>query len=157
MLPTDAFDVALMTSHVAQFFLADAEWATVLRDLQRALHTGGRLVFDSRDPADRAWERWPAEWNRTVTLPRGGRVTQSIEVTDVSGDVVTHAIHYRFDDGRELVSTATLRFRTEDELRSSLGAAGFAVEHIFGGWNRESVGAGDGEFLVIARADRRKT
>ena len=47
----------------------------------------------------------------------------------------------------------TLRFRTEDELRTSLAAAGFVVEHVFGGWDREPVGAGDGEFLVIARRD----
>lgn len=30
--------------------------------------------------------------------------------------------------------------------------AGFNLDQIYGGWNRESVGAGDGEFLVIARA-----
>ena len=151
MLPADAFDAAVMTSHVAQFFVADDEWAAVLRDLHRALHAGGRLVFDARDPADRAWDRWPAEWNRTVGLPNGRQVEQSIEVTDVIGDVVTHAIHYRFDTGEELVSTATLRFRPADELRTSLAAAGFAVEHIFGGWQRQPEGAGNGEFLVGAR------
>ena len=151
VLPTDTFDVAVMTSHVAQFFVADDEWAAVLRDLHRALHLGGRLVFDARDPADRAWERWPAEWNRTVTLPHGGRVEQSIEVTDVAGDVVTHAIHYRFAAGVEIVSTATLRFRSEYELRTSLTVAGFEIEHIFGGWQRQPEGGGDGEFLVVAR------
>lgn len=151
VLPTAAFDATVMTSHVAQFFVTDTEWSTVLRDLQRALAVGGRLVFDARDPADRAWERWPTEWNRTVTLPRGRWVQQSIEVTDVVDDVVTHAIHYRFDSGEELVSTATLRFRSADELRTSLAAAGFTVEHIFGGWQRQPEGAGDGEFLVVSR------
>lgn len=151
VLPTDAFDAAVMTSHVAQFFVTDDEWAAVLRDLRRALAVGSRLVFDARDPADRAWERWPAEWNRTVTLPRGGRVEQSIEVTDIVGDVVTHAIHYRFATGEEIVSTATLRFRSADELRTSLTIAGFEIEYIFGGWQREAVGEGDGEFLVVAR------
>lgn len=52
----------------------------------------------------------------------------------------------------ELLSTATLRFRAEEEVRSGLRAAGFTVEQIYGGWNREPVGAGDGELLVIARA-----
>lgn len=151
VLPDASFDAAVMTSHVAQFFVADDEWADVLADVHRALVPGGRLVFDARDPADRAWERWPADWNRTVRLPSGGTVDQSIEVTGVAGDVVTHDIHYRFDSGDELVSTATLRFRTEDELRRSLAGAGFTVEEIFGGWNRERVGAGDGEFLVVAR------
>jgi 2-polyprenyl-3-methyl-5-hydroxy-6-metoxy-1,4-benzoquinol methylase len=30
--------------------------------------------------------------------------------------------------------------------------AGFTIEQIYGGWNREPIGAPDGEFLVIARA-----
>ena len=66
-------------------------------------------------------------------------------------DVVTHAIHYRFDTGEKLVSTASLRFRSADVLRSSLATAGFAVEHVYGGWQRQPEGAGDGEFLVVAR------
>jgi hypothetical protein len=38
------------------------------------------------------------------------------------------------------------------ELRSALRQAGFTVEQIYGGWNREPVGAADGELLVVARA-----
>src|SRR4051794_34607390 len=65
-LPGASFDVAVMTSHVAQFFVADVEWARVLADVHRALVPGGRLTFDARDPADRGWERWPEQWDRTV-------------------------------------------------------------------------------------------
>lgn len=151
VLPDDAFDAALMTSHVAQFFLTDAAWAAALADLHRALVRGGRLVFDARDPADRAWERWPVEWARTVVLPDGSTVEESIEVTEVALPLVSHTIHYRFGSADEADSQATLRFRHLDELRESLHAAGFAVERVFGGWNREPVGAGDGELLVVAR------
>ena len=151
VLPRASFDAAVMTSHVAQFFVTDEEWHRVLADLHGALVPGGRLVFDTRDPADRAWERWPEEWRRTVALPSGGTVGQSIEVADITGDVVSHTIRYRFDDGAELESSATLRFRPEDEVRTSLDLAGFTVEHIFGGWAREAVGRGDGELLVSAR------
>ncbi|MEU8890208.1 hypothetical protein [Streptomyces sp. NPDC048442] len=52
----------------------------------------------------------------------------------------------------ELLSSATLRFRTETEIRDSLHAAGFTVEQMYGGWRREGVGAGDGEFIVVATA-----
>ena len=60
--------------------------------------------------------------------------------------------HYSFPDGDELVSAAVLRFRTEDQVRSSVRRAGFRVESIYGGWHREPVGSGDGELLVVARA-----
>jgi hypothetical protein len=67
--------------------------------------------------------------------------------------VVDFTIHYEFPGDLELTSEGTLRFRSQGELRCSLGAAGFAVEHLYGGWHREPIGAPDGEFLVIARAE----
>lgn len=54
--------------------------------------------------------------------------------------------------GAELPSRAAGSWRTEGELRSSLHDAGLPVERIYGGWKRQSVGDGDGELLVIARA-----
>ncbi|WP_204282692.1 class I SAM-dependent methyltransferase [Goekera deserti] len=155
LLPTDAFDVVVMTSHVAQFLLDDDAWAAVLADLARALVPGGRLTFDSRDPAARAWERWPTERSELVPLPDGTAVHTWTVVTGVDGGadgaVVGFDNGYRFTDGTELVSSGRLRFRTEQELRTSLAAAGFAVEELYGGWAREPVGAGDGELLVVVR------
>ncbi|RAO36081.1 Demethylmenaquinone methyltransferase [Micromonospora saelicesensis] len=152
LLPERAFDVAVLTSHVAQFFVDDAEWARTLADLARALVPGGRLVFDARDPADRRWERWnPVDSHRLVTLPDGGEVRAWTEVTGVRDGVVDFTHHYHFDDGDELLSSASLRFRTEAELRTSLTRAGFIVDRVHGGWHGEPVGHGDGEFVVLAR------
>jgi len=112
----------------------------------------GRLTFDSRDPRARGWERWnPVDWRHHVRLPDGRVVTVWIEVTQVRGVDVDSTIHYEFPDGTELVSSTTLRFRPEAELRSTLRDAGFTIEAIYGGWQREPIGAPDGEFLVIAR------
>jgi ubiquinone/menaquinone biosynthesis C-methylase UbiE len=148
-----AFDTALMTSHVAQFVTEERAWATLLADLRRALVAGGRLAFESRDPAAREWERWnPAERRGQVRLNDGTRVEMFTEVVEVAGPLVTFVHHYRLRDGEELLSRSTLRFRPEAELRSSLAEAGFIVEAIYGGWGREAVGQGDGEFIVVARA-----
>jgi len=153
VLPRAAFDVAVMTSHVAQFFVTDEEWRQALADLHRALVPGGRLTFDTRDPRARGWERWnPADSRREVNLPDGRHVTATTEVNAVADGVVSFTIYYAFADGMHLLSSGDLRFRSEDELRSSLLAAGYAVEQIYGGWNREPAGADDGELLVIARA-----
>jgi SAM-dependent methyltransferase len=146
-----------MTSHVAQFLVADAEWACALSDLHRALLPGGRIVFDSRDPRARGWERWnPAETRHRRLLSDGSTVEIWAEVTAVRDGVVDIAGHYVFDDGDRHLTNATLRFRSEDEIRSSLAAAGFVVDHVFGGWNREPVGAPDGELLVIAHAEENR-
>jgi SAM-dependent methyltransferase len=151
--PTDAFDVALLTSHVAQLFVADDEWSAVLADLREALVLGGVLVLDARDPRDRAWEEWHAPEDREPVALEDGRVVQTwSEVTGERDGVVDFTLGYEMPEGDVLTSTATLRFRTEEEVRRGVEAAGFAVEQVYGGWGREAVGQGDGELLVVARA-----
>jgi ubiquinone/menaquinone biosynthesis C-methylase UbiE len=153
VLPDAAFDTAVMTSHVAQYFITDEQWAQVLGDLKRALVAGGRLTFDARDPRARGWEQWSERYSRRdLSLPDGRTVTITLEVTSVAEHVVSSSARYAYSDGSEFVSTEDLRFRTEAELRSSLEAAGFTIEQIYGGWDRSAVGSPDGEFLIIARA-----
>ena len=42
-------DLAILSGHVAQFILKDAEWLEVLTGLREALRPGGHLAFESRD------------------------------------------------------------------------------------------------------------
>jgi hypothetical protein len=73
-----------------------------------------------------------------------------VDVTSVEDSTVTFDQHYVVADGEPLVSTAAMRFRGAEELEGAVTRAGFVVEHIYGGWNREPVGSGDGELLVVA-------
>ncbi len=149
-----------MTNHVAQLITDDAEWAALLADLHRALVPGGRLVFDSRDPAARSWKKSnPSDSRAQIRLPDGRDVVAWTEVTEVAGELVTIVQHYVFaatgtEAEQELLSRLTLHFRPERKLRSSLEAAGFEIESIYGGWRHEEVGQGDGEFIVIARIQK---
>ncbi|MGK5684619.1 class I SAM-dependent methyltransferase [Actinoplanes sp. URMC 104] len=154
VLPPRAFDAALLTGHVAQFIVGDEQWLATLRALRRSLVAGGRLIFDSRDPDDRRWELWnPVDSRRSVVLPGGDTVDTWTEVNDVRDGSVTFTRHYIFTEGDELTSSATLRFRSESELRTTVEAAGFDVDTVYGGWAREPVGAGeDGELIVTAVA-----
>jgi hypothetical protein len=133
--PPRAFDLALMTSHVAQVFVDDTGWSATLGHLARALAPGGRLAFDSRDPDARAWESWAG-------------------VTSVGEGTVSFTSANLLPDGSPLAVDSVLRFRAERELRESLAAAGFVVEAVYGGWSREPVGAGEGELIVLARLGR---
>jgi SAM-dependent methyltransferase len=154
ILPSASFDLIVMNSHVVQFLVMDLEWTQALSQFRQALGPGGRLAFDSRDPNVRGWEAWnPVDSREQVVLPDGRTVEIWIEVVDLMGDNVTFVIHYQFSDSsEELLSQNTLRFRSEQELRSSLNIAGFEVEQIYGGWNRDPIGHKDGEFIVVARA-----
>lgn len=158
LLQGAAFDLALMTGHVAQAIVGAEDWAATLADLHRVLVPGGRVAFDSRDPKARAWERWNPQDSRGETqLPDGTRVEGWYEVKDVAENavggitVVTFEDHGVFPGGAHEVTTAELAFRGEALLRDDLNRAGFTVEHVYGGWHGEPVGAGVGELVVVAR------
>jgi SAM-dependent methyltransferase len=57
-VPARHADLALMSGHVAQFFVTDDAWADALTALHAALRPGGTLAFESRNPDNREWERW---------------------------------------------------------------------------------------------------
>lgn len=147
-LPALAADAAVMTGNVAQVFLTDEAWAGTLRAIRAALHEGGALVFESRRPERRAWEEWRAATEETVhEIPGVGRVVTRPRFVEVALPLVTFSDDFTFADGTTLTSTSTLRWRDEAELRTTLSAAGFAVQEI-----RDAPDRPGREFVVIARA-----
>jgi SAM-dependent methyltransferase len=130
-LPPLQVDLAVMTGNVAQVFVTDEEWASTLRGAHAALRPGGRFVFETRDPSQQAW----LTWNRARTLRRlpvpGGEVTTWVDVTEVRWPLVSFRGTTEFtSDGAVLTSHSTLRFRTREEVASSLEAAGFTVDEV---------------------------
>jgi SAM-dependent methyltransferase len=150
----DAFDLAFMSGHVAQFFVTDESWAIALSALYRALRPGGCLAFESRNPAAREWERWTRPRARVVEDVAAGTIETWTEVDDVTAGVVTYRNHYRFArTGAELVSHAQLRFRPQRDLRASLATAGFTVDVVYGDWDRNPVAPSNPELIFVARRD----
>ena len=128
-LPPRQVDVATMTGNVAQVFVTDEEWVAVLRAVRAVLAPGGYLVFETRDPDNRAWTSWhrAASYRQTV-LPDVGGIETWVDVTEVQGLCVSFRSTFVFDrDGAVMTSDSTLRFRTRDEVVESLRMAGLRV------------------------------
>jgi SAM-dependent methyltransferase len=150
-LSRSSADLAIMSGHVAQFFVTDESWREALTALRTAVRAGGHLSFESRNPDAREWERWTDQHRQRVLDPVAGPVVTWSEVHEVKGGVVSYAIHYRFEvSGEELEAAAELRFRTREELSDSLGDAGFSVARAYGGWDRGPVGPGAPELILVA-------
>jgi ubiquinone/menaquinone biosynthesis C-methylase UbiE len=131
-LPPLSVDAVFMTANVAQVFVSDDDWAATLRAAWRALRPGGWLVFETRDPARRAWEQWTPQLTFSVVdVPGVGAVESWEEVTEVSGDRVTFRsmTTFRRDDVL-LESVSTLRFRDRPEVEASLLSAGFHLSEV---------------------------
>lgn len=118
-LPPLRVDLATMTANVAQEITDPRDWRATLRGAYEALRPGGHLVFETRDPARRAWEAWNRERSHRVTEIIGlGPVESWVEVTGVAGPLVSFRWTYVFAvDGRVLTSDSTLRFRERQESR----------------------------------------
>ena len=147
ILPPFDADLAVMTANVAQVFLTDEDWACTLLGIRAALRPRGYLVFETRRPEWRAWEKWAAEAGRLVVdIPGIGSIEQRSEVTDVSLPFVSIRGTYTFRaDGAVIVSDSTLRFRSRDEVESSLVAHGYRVLDV-----REAPDRPGREFVFIA-------
>ncbi len=152
-LPADArFDVATMTGHAFQCLLDDRETAAVLGAVRARLVPGGRLLFETRNPAGRAWERWtPAASARSVLDDHGRSVRVWHELSSVAGDLVSFRTTYRWP-GSAAVSASTLRFPSRDAVDGALRAAGFARVTLFGGWDGSAWAATSPEIIVEAAA-----
>lgn len=147
-LPPLRADLATMTANVAQQISGPRAWRETLRGVHEALRPGGRLVFETRDPAARAWEEWNRETSFRVTeLPGGGSVESWVRVTGVDGPLVTFRWTYVFAaDGEVLTSDSTLRFREREEVARDLAAHGYVVEAV-----RDAPDRPGREFVFVAR------
>jgi len=147
-LPAMSVDLVTMTGNVAQVFVTDAELSATLAGIRRSLHEGGHLVFEIRDPADRAWERWSAEssWRRLRSA--AGEVEHRVELLEVALPLVSFRHVVRFlDTGTLLTSDSTLRFRDREEVTASLAAHGFEVADV-----RDAPDRPGRELVFLARA-----
>lgn len=146
-LPALTVDLVTMTGNVAQVFLRDEEWLATLSGLHDVLGPSGRLAFEVRDPARRAWEHWHRDqsWSR-VDVPGAGLVESWIDLTNVSLPFVSFRSSYRFEvDDVTLTSNSTLRFRTRAEVEASLSDTGFDVLDV-----RDAPDRPGNEFVFIA-------
>ncbi len=131
-------DLVIMTGNVAQVFVDDEGWHATLGAVRAALRPGGRLVFETRDPARRAWEGWnrTATWQR-VDVPGVGEVESWIDLTEVTLPLVSFRTSFVFGaDGATLTSDSTLRFRDRAEVAASLAGAGFLIGDVRDGPDR---------------------
>jgi SAM-dependent methyltransferase len=146
-LPPLQVDLATMTANVAQVFVTDEAWSATLRSIRNALRPGGRLVFETRDPARRAWEDWASDDSReSLDVPDVGVVETWMEMLDVAPPIVSFRWSNRFaSDGAVIVSDSTLRWRERSEVESSLEEAGFLVDEV-----RDAPDRPGREFVFVA-------
>lgn len=152
------FDLVVMTGHAFQVLVHDEELSLALRAVRTALSAAGRFVFETRNPAARAWETWTPDRERRLTGTDGGvvRVWHEVESAPVEGTPVADRVTFTETFAGECwphpqVSRSTLRFLDGDALSGFLTGAGLTVVERYGDWDRSPLTAASPEIITVAR------
>lgn len=141
-------DLVVMTGNVAMHLIGE-DWHAALGHIAAGLVAGGRLAFETRNPAWRAWQHWNQEPTRRET-PVGPVVeAETTTPPDSSGVVRMHTRTEFLDDGAVTEVEQHLQFRSEAQVRADLGAAGLTVVRISSDWRRCPFDADTHRLMVV--------
>ncbi len=145
------FDLIVMTGHVFQVFLEDAEIVAALTNLRRHLAPGGRIAFETRNPLVREWDSWTPELTREqIVVPDVGPVIVQYEVTGADDRYVHFDTQYDFGGGDIVLAPTTLRIMDQPTLARLLGESGLTPHRWFGDWDGAALTAASPEIIVVA-------
>jgi SAM-dependent methyltransferase len=150
------FDLIVMTGHAFQQLIGDDEIRVALAAAREALTDDGRFAFETRNPADRAWERWPERYSGELIDTDGSVVRCEYRVEQPLTGGVVHSVSTYSSPAWEQpeVSRGALRFVDAETLSAFLVGAGLVIERQFGNWDRSPFGADSPEIITIARRAR---
>ncbi|EST32257.1 class I SAM-dependent methyltransferase [Streptomyces roseochromogenus] len=147
------FDLVVMTGHAFQELVGDEEIRSCLRAVRAALGANGRFVFETRNPAARAWERWTPDRVYDITDADGTpvRVRHEVQGDGLSGGRVRFTETYEGDGwDAPRISPSVLRFLDNDALRDFLSDAGLNVVAQYGDWQRGPLTPASPEIVTVA-------
>jgi SAM-dependent methyltransferase len=143
------FDLVTMTGHAFQELRRDDDVRSVLRGMRDAVRPGGRVAFETRNPAAREWETWPGHVYEVTYQDTPIEVWYELDAAE--GDLVTFT---EFTDGgrwHRQADRGTLRFLSRIDLDRFLAEAGLEAETYYGDWQQGPVTEDSPEIIAIAR------
>lgn len=146
------FDLIVMTGHAFQALLDDEDVRQFLHAVRRSLVPVGHFAFETRNPHDRAWERWTPDDVTEIRDDSGNVVRVWHEVEKVAGELVTFTETYASDAWpAPVVSRGTLRFMPAEHLDHLLAEAQLAIDERYGDWDRSLMTPASREIITVAR------
>jgi SAM-dependent methyltransferase len=141
----ERFDLIVMTGNAFQVFLTEEAMRALLTTMRLHLADGGRVAFETRNPAI----DWPARWNRDHQLAtEAGPVIVSRRILSAKGDFIDFETRYIFAD-RETLSTSRLRFFSAAAIQKEMVACGLLIQSLSGDFSGEAFDAMRHEEMVF--------
>ncbi len=145
------FEAAVMTGHAFQCLLTDEEILETLTEVRRRLVPGGRFMFETRNPTQRAWLTWQSPHGPETVDSSAGPLLTARQLVEVRDELVTFEGWTRFErDGTDIVDTSTLRFITSERLGDLLRKAGYTDIRWFGSWDGSAFRADTSKEIIVS-------
>lgn len=144
-------DLAICMGHAFQVFLDERAVSTLLRTIHKSLNSGGKFIFESRNPLVRSWQSW-ANNSHVLHSQVFGDIQCKTAVRSYENGLLTFANIYEFQrDGEIMSSTSTLRYFTHDQIIEQLYKAGFSIETTYGDWDQTQYSTASPEMIFVAQ------
>lgn len=141
-------DLVIMSGNVAMHIIRD-DWHTTLAAIARALRPHGRLVFEARNPAARAWRSWNDPLAERATPVGLLRESVATDPPDEDGVVLMHCHNEFVDTGAVLDVEQPLQFRDREQIETDLLAAGLVPLNVWRDWARTPFSGTEEEPLMV--------
>jgi SAM-dependent methyltransferase len=148
------FAFGYMTGHAFQAVHTSEAATALLANVARHLSPEGRFLFETRNPEDRAWERWSGD-RTIVDTEEHGPIQESYEVAEQPDGLIalTHHIHL-LGRGEELLGHSRLRFPTREAVEAECVAAGLELIEWSGDWDGSPLREDSIEMIAVTRTQR---
>lgn len=143
------FDVVAWTGHAFQCLAGEAAARAALHACARHLAPGGVLLFDTRNPLSRYWERWTPDVPARAVGPNGPAAVVTEAAWDAAAERVTYRQTYQAG-GVERRAAMRLFSPSAEALDAWCAEAGLRAQR-FGGWDGEPWTAKGVETVIHAR------
>jgi hypothetical protein len=127
------FDLIIMTGHVFQVLLTDADAPAVLDNMRGHLKKRGRVVLETRNPS----VDWAGEWagrRRGVRMPLGGQLIETLDILGRDGGLISFRTSYCLPH-LTLTTNSTLRFPSRQHVEASIARSGLVLRDVLGDWD----------------------
>ena len=147
-----SFDLVLLTGHAFQVFLTAEDQRAALDTIAAHLAPSGRFIFDTRNPAAKAWLDWgPGDSQRIIEHPTFGAVEAwNDAIQDAVSGIVTYDTFYRIPgDGRQFHAQSRIAFCEKEPLAVMMAEAGLVADRWLGNWHGAPYVPGMDEIIPI--------
>jgi SAM-dependent methyltransferase len=139
------FNLIVMTGHVFQVFLDDADIFAVFATMRDHLANDGLFAFETRNPLI----DWKTRWEGETELGSGDQIIRRSQTVLRQKDKrISFETHYHFP-GRSLTSYSELKFLSNPEIEDRLSQCGLKFKAIYGAWDKKPFDEGTSDEMIF--------